>query len=44
MDNVILQTAYEGLDIITANMNLLRANKEILMDSVRPQQTRLRKN
>lgn len=43
VDNVILQTAYEGLDIITANMNLLRANKEILMDSVRPQQTRLRK-
>ncbi len=43
VDNVILQTAYEGLDIITANMSLLRANKEILMDSVRPQQTRLRK-
>lgn len=43
VDNVIQQTAYEGLDIITANMNLLRANKEILMDVSRPQQTRLRK-
>lgn len=43
VDNVIKATDYEGLDIITANMNLLRANKEILMDSSRPQQTRLRK-
>lgn len=43
VDNVIRKTAYEGLDIITANMNLLRANKEILMDVSLPQQTRLRK-
>lgn len=43
VDNVIRKTAYEGLDVITANMNLLRANKEILMDVSRPQQTRLRK-
>lgn len=43
VDNVIQQTGYEGLDIITANMSLLRANKEILMDVSRPQQTRLRK-
>lgn len=43
VDNVIHKTAYEGLDIITANMNLLSANKEILMDVSRPQQTRLRK-
>ncbi|MEG0260648.1 MAG: ParA family protein [Lysinibacillus sp.] len=43
VDNVIQKTAYEGLDIITANMNLLRANKEILLDVSRPQQTRLRK-
>lgn len=43
VDNVIQQTAYEGLDIIVANMNLLRTNKEILMDVSRPQQTRLRK-
>lgn len=43
VDNVIQNTAYEGLDVITANMNLLRANKEILLDVSRPQQTRLRK-
>ena len=43
VDNIIQQTDYEGLDIITANMSLLRANKEILMDVSRPQQTRLRK-
>lgn len=41
--DVIQQTQYEGLDIITANMNLLRANKEILLDVSRAQQTRLRK-
>ncbi|SCY30834.1 ParA family protein [Lysinibacillus fusiformis] len=43
VDSVIRKTGYEGLDIITANMNLLRANKEILMDVSLPQQTRLRK-
>jgi len=41
--SVIKNTAYEGLDVIPANMNLLRANKEILLDVSRPQQTRLRK-
>ncbi|MEA0556051.1 ParA family protein [Lysinibacillus irui] len=41
--SVIKRTAYEGLDIIPANMNLLQANKEILLDVARPQQTRLRK-
>lgn len=39
--SVIKKTNYEGLDIISANMNLLRANKEILLDVSRPQQTRL---
>ncbi|MFE3573729.1 ParA family protein [Lysinibacillus sp. NPDC059133] len=43
IESVIKHTAYEGLDIIPANMNLLRANKEILLDVSRPQQTRLRK-
>lgn len=43
VDNVIQKTVYEGLDVITANMNLLQANKEILMDATAPQQTRLRK-
>ena len=39
--DVIRNTEYSGLDVIPANMNLLRADKEILMDSSRPQQTRL---
>lgn len=43
IESVIKQTAYEGLDIIPANMNILRANKEILLDVSRPQQTRLKK-
>ena len=41
--NAILTTKYDGLDILPANMTLLRANKEILLDVSRPQQTRLRK-
>lgn len=39
----IVQTEYNGLDVLPANMNLLRADKEILMDCTRPQQTRMRK-
>ena len=40
---LIRNTNYSGLDVITANMNLLNANKEILLDMSRPQQTRLKK-
>ena len=40
---LIKNTAYSGLDVITANMNLLSANKEVLLDVSRPQQTRLKK-
>lgn len=40
--DAIAHTAYEGLDVLPGNMNLLRANKEILLDVSRPQQTRLR--
>lgn len=40
--DVLRHTAY-NIDVIPANMNLLRANKEILMDCTRPQQTRLKK-
>ena len=36
-------TAYDNLHILPANMNLLRADKEILLDVSRPQQTRLKK-
>ncbi|MCL2357117.1 MAG: ParA family protein [Defluviitaleaceae bacterium] len=39
----IHNTPYAGLDVITANMNLLNANKEVLLDMSRPQQTRLKK-
>ncbi len=40
---VIQNTDYEGLDIITANMNLLTANLTVMLDQSRPQQTRFRK-
>ena len=39
----IHETEYTGLHVITANMNLLDANKEVLLDMSRPQQTRLNK-
>ena len=41
--DAIRATGYDGLDVLPANMNLLRANKELLMDASRPQQTRLAK-
>ena len=40
---VIQHTDYDGLDIITANMNLLTANLEVMLDQSRPQQTRFKK-
>lgn len=40
---VVQKTDYEGLDIVTANMNLLKANLEVLLDQQRPQQTRFKK-
>ena len=40
---VIRETAYERLHVLPANMNLLKADREILIDSSKPQQTRLRK-
>ena len=39
---IITPSQYPTLDIIPANMTLLRANLEMLLDSTRPQQTRLR--
>ena len=42
-EDVIVQTNCLSLDLIPANMTLLRANKEVLMDTSRPQQTRLLK-
>jgi len=40
---LIHNTAFSGLDVIAANMTLLNANKEVLLDMSRPQQTRLNK-
>jgi chromosome partitioning protein len=39
---VIKKTAYGNIDVMPANMTLIRANLEVMMDSTRPQQTRLR--
>ncbi len=36
------KTAYENLEVLPANESLLKANKDILLDEERPQQTRLR--
>ena len=41
--HVIRETAYPRLHVLPANMTLLKADKEILMDCTRPQQTRLKK-
>lgn len=40
--DVIANTQYGNLSVIPANMSLLKANLEVLLDSTRPQQTRLR--
>ena len=42
MDEVIRHTTYQHIDMIPANMDLLSVNKQVMMDSSRPQQTRLR--
>ena len=39
----IVGTKYENLNIITADMRLLNANREILLDVTKPQQNRLAK-
>jgi chromosome partitioning protein len=43
VSRAIKSTQYQGLDVMSANMLLLRANKEILLDASRQQQTRLQK-
>lgn len=42
LGEIVAHTSYPNLDIIPANMNLLRANLQVMLDSSRPQQTRLR--
>lgn len=39
---VIKKTRFANIDVLPANMTLIRANLEVMMDSTRPQQTRLR--
>lgn len=39
----VYETEYENLDIMPANMNLLKANLDVMLDMSRPQQTRLSK-
>lgn len=43
MGRLIQHTDFQGLDIVTANMKLLKANLEVLLDQTRQQQTRLKK-
>lgn len=43
IEEIISPTKYANLDLIAANMTLLRANLEVLLDTTRPQQTRFRK-
>ncbi len=43
MKRLVQRTDFQNLDIITANMKLLKANLEVLLDQTRPQQTRLEK-
>ena len=43
MSVIIQPTDYEGLDVVTANMNLLTAALEVMLDQKRPQHNRLKK-
>ncbi len=43
IEDVIVPTQYENLDLIPANMHLLKANLDVIMDVGRPQKYRLRK-
>ena len=42
LGELIAPSQYKRLDIIPANMNLLSAIKEVILDSLRPHQTRLK--
>lgn len=43
IETIIRKTDYKGIDIITANMDLLEANLRTVVDSSRQQQTRFKK-
>ncbi len=38
--SLIMNTEYQNLDIISTNLNLLLADKQVMFDTMRPQQTR----
>ena len=42
LPEVIKKTRFPDIDVLPANMTLIRANLEVMLDSTRPQQTRLR--
>lgn len=42
LKEIIAPTQYENLRLIPANMTLLKANLEVMLDTVRPQQTRFK--
>lgn len=42
MNKLIKHTDFEGLDVLPANMRLLSANQEVMLDQTRPQQFRIR--
>lgn len=42
IEEIIARTQYENLDVIPANMTLLKANLEVMLDTTRPQQTRFK--
>ena len=44
IDEVIVNTDFGNLDLIPANMKLLKANLDVIMDVSRPQQTRFKKH
>lgn len=42
IQDAVAGTVYGGLDVIPANMSLLNADRQVLLDTARPQQTRIR--
>jgi chromosome partitioning protein len=42
-EQVILKTEYDRIDLLPADLSLLKAEKDVLLDSTRPQQTRLKR-
>lgn len=42
--SIIKKTRYNNIDILAANMSLIKATQEVLIDTRSPQQTRLRKH